>query len=95
MGSWVERTHARWRLVDSVRQRIVEWGGQGSSWQTLRQTRQPMSLWCGTVYEGGVREREECCLLSSWLAFSHFPHYPQANWALLVLILGWVGLCTF
>ena len=27
--------------------------------------------------------------------FSHFPHYPQSNWALLVLIPGSVGLCTF
>ena len=34
-------------------------------------------------------------LLSSQLAFSHFPSYPQANWALVVLIPGWVGLCTF
>ena len=25
-------------------------------------------------------------------AFSHFPRYPQANWALLVLIPWWVGL---
>ena len=28
-------------------------------------------------------------------SLSHFHHYPQANWALLVLIPGWVGLCTF
>ena len=27
-------------------------------------------------------------LAQVWLAFSHFSHYPQANWALLVLILG-------
>ena len=26
---------------------------------------------------------------------SHFCGYGQANWALLVLIPGWVGLCTF
>ena len=29
------------------------------------------------------------------LAFSHFLCYPQANWALLILIHRWVGLCTF
>ena len=38
------------------------------------------------VEEGS--EREKCHLLGSWLAFSHFPWYPQANWALLVLIPG-------
>ena len=27
--------------------------------------------------------------------FSHLPHYPQVNWALLVLIPRWVVLCTF
>ena len=32
-----------------------------------------------------------------WLSagFQSLPHYPQANWAFLVLIPGWVGLCTF
>ena len=40
-------------------------------------------------------EREQWHFLRSLPAFSHFPHYPQANWALLVLIPGWVGLCTF
>ena len=35
-------------------------------------------------------EREQCCLLSSQLTVSHFSCYPQANWALLVLIPGWV-----
>ena len=40
-------------------------------------------------------KREQCHLLSSLLAFSHFLCYSQANWALLVLIPGWVGLCTF
>ena len=29
------------------------------------------------------------------LAFSHFPSYPQATWALLVLIPRWMVLCTF
>ena len=44
---------------------------------------------------GEGSEREQCCLLGSLLAFGHFPCYPQANWALLVMIPGWVGLCTF
>ena len=33
-------------------------------------------------------------LLCSLLAFSDFPCYPQANWAPLVMIPEWVGLCT-
>ena len=44
------------------------------------------------VWEGS--EREQCHLLCSWLTFSHFPCYPKANWALLVLIPGWVVLCA-
>ena len=36
------------------------------------------------VEEGS--EKEQCCLFSSLPAFSHFHHYPEANWALLVLI---------
>ena len=53
---------------------------------------------CGCVVVLYVEEgskREQCCLLSSQSSFSHFPHYPQVNWALLVLIPRWVGLCTF
>ena len=39
-------------------------------------------------------------MLGSWLAFSHFPLYPQANWVFLVLASWGVGaggvvLCTF
>ena len=34
-------------------------------------------------------------LLARLSAFSHFCHYPQANWAILVLSPMWVGLCTF
>ena len=34
-------------------------------------------------------------MLCSQPVFSHSPRYPQANWALLVLIPVWVGLCTF
>ena len=34
-------------------------------------------------------------LAGSWMAFSHFPCYPQAKWALLVLIPMWIGLCMF
>ena len=54
---------------------------------------QPTSLCCGTVFGEGS-EREQCHLLSSWQAFSHFFWYPQENWALLVQILRWVGLCS-
>ena len=46
----------------------------------------PMSL---VVGEGS--EREQCCFLSLQPVFSHSLHYPQSNWALLVLIPGWVG----
>ena len=42
------------------------------------------------LYVGEGSEREQCCLLRSLPVFSHFPHYPQANWALLVLIPWWV-----
>ena len=38
---------------------------------------------------------EQCPLLSSPPAFSHFLHDPQANRALLVMIPRWVGLCAF
>ena len=48
----------------------------------------------GALYVGRGSKREQCCLFISLLAFSHFCHYPQANWALLVLIPGWVGFCT-
>ena len=49
-----------------------------------------MLLRCGTGCRGGS-EREQCHLLGSWQAFSHFHHYPQANWAILVLIPKWEG----
>ena len=42
-----------------------------------------------------VSGREQCCLLYSLPVFSHLPCYPQSNWALLVLLPEWVGLCTF
>ena len=45
------------------------------------------------VEEGS--KREQCHSFSSPPSFSHFCHYPQSNWALLVLIPRWVGLCTF
>ena len=47
------------------------------------------------LYAGEGSEREQCRLLRSQPAFSPFPHYLQTNWALLVLIPRWVGLCTF
>ena len=51
--------------------------------------------WIVVLYVEERSEKEQCSLLGSRLAFSHFLHYPQVNWALLVLIPGWVGLCTF
>ena len=51
--------------------------------------------WVVALFVEEGSEREWCCLLGSWPAFSHFHHYPQANCATLVLIPGWVGLCTF
>ena len=51
--------------------------------------------WVVALSVGEGSEREQCHSLGSLPAFSHFCHYPQANWALLVLIPGWVGLCTF
>ena len=47
------------------------------------------------LYVGEGSEREQCCLLGALPVFSHFLCYPQSNWALLVLIPRWVGLCTF
>ena len=47
------------------------------------------------LYVGEGYKREQFHLLSSQLYLCHFPHYPQANWALLVLSPGWVVLCTF
>ena len=38
------------------------------------------------LYVGEGSKREQCHLLSSQLAFSHFFCYPQANWVFLVLI---------
>ena len=48
-----------------------------------------------TLYVGDGSDREQWCLLYSLPVFSHSLHYPQSNWALLVLIPRWVGLCTF
>ena len=55
---------------------------------------QPTWLCCDAVCGEGSK-REQWHLLRSQLAFSHFPHYPQANWACLVLIPRWVGLWMF
>ena len=46
-------------------------------------------------YVGERSEREKWYFVHSLLAFSHFPHYLQTKWALLVLIPVWVVLCTF
>ena len=47
---------------------------------------------CGVMlYVGEGSKREQCHLLLSPLVFSHFPGYPQSNWAFLMLIPGgWV-----
>ena len=50
-------------------------------------------LSCDTVCEGGT-EREQWCLLHSPPDFSHSLCYPLSNWARLVLVPKWVGLCT-
>ena len=39
--------------------------------------------------------REQWHLLHSLPDFSHSLCYPQSNWALLVLLPRWVGLCVF
>ena len=46
------------------------------------------------LYVGEGSKREQCCLLCSLLVFSHFPCYPQANWALLVPITSWACTCS-
>ena len=55
---------------------------------------QPMFLSCYAVCGGGVREGTMALALLS-AGFQSLPPLPQANWALLVLIPGWVGLCAF
>ena len=54
---------------------------------------QPTFLHCGAVCGEGF-ERDQCLLLGSQPDFSHFLNYPQANWALLVLIPRWMLLCS-
>ena len=47
------------------------------------------------LYVGEGSEREQCQLLSSRPAFSHFLCYPQENLILLVLLPGgWVCVCS-
>ena len=46
------------------------------------------------LFVGEGSEREQWHLLHSLPDFSHSLYYPQSNWALLVLIPEWVGLCT-
>ena len=47
------------------------------------------------LYVREQSEKEQCCFVGSWLAFSHFLHYPTANWAFQLLIPRWVGFCMF
>ena len=46
-----------------------------------------------TLYVGEGSNREQWLLLHSLQDFIYFPHYPQSNWALLVLIPMWVCWC--
>ena len=46
------------------------------------------------LYVGDGSKREQWCLLHSLPVFSHSLRYPQSNWAPLVLVPEWVGLCT-
>ena len=55
---------------------------------------QPTTLHCEAVCRGGVREGTMALALLS-AGFQSLPPLPQANWALLVLIPGSVGLCAF
>ena len=46
------------------------------------------------LYVGKGSKREQCRLFCSLPDFSHSLLYPQSNWAPLVLVPEWVGLCT-
>ena len=50
---------------------------------------------CNVVLYVGEGSEGTVLLAQLSVAFSHFPCYPQGNWALLVLIPGWVGFCLF
>ena len=47
-----------------------------------------------TLYVGEGPRGSNGRLLHSPPDFSHFLSYPQSNWAPLVLVPEWVGLCT-
>ena len=49
---------------------------------------------CCEAVRGGGAEREQWRLLHSPPAFSLSLRYPHSNWAPLVLVPEWVGLCT-
>ena len=48
-----------------------------------------------TLYVREGSKREQWRLLCSLPVFSHSLRLPQSNWAPLVLLPEWVGLCTF
>ncbi|KAF6100015.1 hypothetical protein HJG60_011726 [Phyllostomus discolor] len=52
------------------------------------------SCWAVTLYVGAGCEKEQWCLLRSLSDLGPFRHFPGANWAPLVPIPMWVGLCT-
>ena len=50
---------------------------------------------CCEAVCGGGADREQWCLLHSLLSFSHSLHYPQSNWAPLVLVPSrWACACS-
>ena len=51
--------------------------------------------WVVVLYVGEESEMELCHLLGFWQLSITFLTIHKQNWALLVLIPGWVGLCTF
>ena len=50
-------------------------------------------LRCDAIHEGGAK-REQWRPLHSPPGFSHSLRFPQSNWAPLMLVPEWVGLCT-
>ena len=49
---------------------------------------------CCDAVRGGAAGREQWCSLHSPLDFNTSLRYPQSNWAPLVLVPQWLGLCT-
>ena len=56
----------------------------------IKKHNQSVNSFFQVLYVGEGSKREQCCFFGSLVAFNHFLCYPQANWALLVLIPGWM-----